>query len=161
MVYDWRTDNSTINIGPIIGRLLVRGYQNSQEICNDLDFDKTNDLGGYEIRAIIHPTNMDKDNPNLKSVTGNYRTNAHYRFRALNLSKISVYEPSYDFSDIMHHGVINVNLMEWYQQNDFNTSMTYPHGFSGLQSQINKLLFVLDYSSRYAVLTVFATSRAM
>ena len=51
----------------------------------------------------------------------------------------------------------------WYQQNNFNTSMTYPYGSSGLVSmtqhrgrlsQIDKLLHVLDKSSRYAVVIV-------
>ena len=145
--------------------LLVRGYQDSQEMCKDLDFDKTKDLGGYEIRTIVYTTNIDRNNPNLESVTGNYGTNARYIFRALNSSsKIFVSEPSCDFSDIIHRGIIDINLMEWYQQNNFNTSMTYPHGISGLQcitqrrgheSQIGKLLHVLDYSSRYAVFIVF------
>ena len=145
--------------------LLVRGYQDSQEMCKDLDFDKTKDLGGYEIRTLIYTVNIDRNNHTLEGVRGVYGTNARYLFRALNASsKISVYEPSYDFSDIIHRGVIDVNLMEWYQQNDFNTSMTYPHGLSGLQSitqyrgyesQISKLLHVLDHSSRYAVLIVF------
>ena len=145
--------------------LLVRGHQDSQEMCKDLDFEKTKDLGGYEIRSIMYTTNIDRNNPSLKSVTGNYGPNARYMFRALNAStKILVREPSYDFSDIMDRGVIDISLMEWYQQNDFNTSMTYPHGISGLQSitqhrgyesQIGKLLQVLDYSSRYAVFIVF------
>ena len=145
--------------------LLVRGYQDSQEMCKDQHFDKTMDLGGYEIRAIIHSLAIDTNNPTLESVTGNFGNNARYLFRALNASsKISVYEPSYDFSDSIHRGVIDVILMEWYQQNDFSTSMTYPHGISGLQSitqhrgyesQIGKLLQVLDYSSRYAVFIVF------
>ena len=54
--------------------------------------------------------------------------------------------------------------MEWCQQKDLNTSLTYPHGPSGLQSmaqprgyefQIVKLLQVLYYFSRYAVFIVF------
>ena len=146
--------------------LLVRGYQDSREMCKDLDFDKTKDLGGYEIRAIIYSTVIDTNlsNPNLESVTGNYEINARYMFHALNSSaKILVYEPSQDFSDAMDRGVIDMSLMEWYQQNEFNTSMTYPHGLSGLQSitqhrgyksQIGKLVQALDHSSRYAVFMV-------
>ena len=147
--------------------LLVRDYQDSQEICKDLDFDKTKNLGGYEIQASIYSSDIDmhgSNKPNLKSVTGVYGTNARYLFRALNSSsKIFVYEPS-DASSRMIHGDTDINLNEWYQQNDFNTSMTYPHGLTqlqsitqrrGYQSQIGKLLQVLDYSSRYAVLIVF------
>ena len=77
--------------------------------------------------------------------------------RVLNSSsKILIYEPSLcDFSDIIHRGIIDINLTEWYQQNDFNTLVAYPHVLSGLQSitqhrgyefQIVKLLQVFDYS---------------
>ena len=145
--------------------LLVRGYQDSQEMCKNLHFDKTMDLGGYKIRAIIYSSDIDTNHPTLKGVTGNYGINARYLFRALNSSsKIAVYEPSYEFADPLHRSAVDISLMEWYQQNDFNTSMTYPHGFSGLQSitqhrgyksQFRKLFQVLDYSSRYALVIVF------
>ena len=145
--------------------LLVRGHQDSQEMCKDLDFEKTKDLGGYNTRTIMYATNIDRNNHNLESVTGIFGINARLLFRALNSSsEILAYEPSEDFSDIIHRGFIDIGLMEWYQQNDFNTSMTYPHGISGLQSitqhrgyesQIGKLLQVLDFSSRYAVFIVF------
>ena len=148
--------------------LLVRGYQDSQEICEDLHFDKTQNLGGYETRAIIYSTDIDTNNPNLEAVTEKSGISVRYLFRALNSSaKISVYESSYDVADVIRRGLSDINLMEWYQQNDFNTSMTYPHGFSGLQSitqyrgyksQIRKLLQVLDYSSRYAVFIVFCVT---
>ena len=39
--------------------LLVRSYQDGQEICKDLDFDQTKDLGGYEIRASVIPEYID------------------------------------------------------------------------------------------------------
>ena len=150
--------------------LLVRDFQDSQELCKDLDFEKTKDLGGYEIRASIYSTsiNTQSSKSNLESESDIYGTNARYLFRALNSSlKVSVYEPSYDFSDIIVRGVIDINLNEWYQQNDLNTSMTYPHGLSGLQSttqnrgyrsQIGKLVHVIDYSSRYAVFIVFCVT---
>ena len=60
-------------------------------------------------------------------------------------------------------GVTDITLNRWYQQNDFNCSMTYPHGRSGPasitrrrdnSSQIGKLLRVIDHFSRYAVVVV-------
>ena len=61
-------------------------------MCKDLDFDKTKDLGGYEIRTIVYTKNIDRNNPNLESVTGNYGTNSRYMLRVLNSSfKILVY----------------------------------------------------------------------
>ena len=146
--------------------LLVRGYQNSQEICKDLDFEKTKDLGGYKIRTGTASVTIDSHSaePSLENVKYVYGINARYLFRALNASaKIVVLEPSKDFSDSLVRGLIDINIMEWYQQNDFNTSMTYPHGRSELQSitqhrgyrsQIGKLLHVLDCPSRYAVFIV-------
>ena len=150
--------------------LLVRGYQNSQEICKDLDFEKTKDLGGYKIRAGTYRRTIDSHSaePSLENVKYGYGIVAGYLFRALNASsKIVGYEPSEDFSDSLVRGFIDIYLLDWYQQNDFNTSMTYPHGRSGLQSitqhrgyqsQIGKLLRVLDYPSRYAVFIVFCVT---
>ena len=146
--------------------LLVRGYQDSQEICKDLDFEKTKDLGGYEIRGGTYTTNVDNHSSdrNLESLMFFYGVNARLMFPALNAScKIVVHKPSNDFSDSMVRGLVDIVLMDWYQQNDFNSSMAYPHGRSGLQSitqhrgyqsQIGKLLRVLDYPSRYAVFIV-------
>ena len=150
--------------------LLVRGYRDSQEMCKELDFEKTKDLGGYEIRAGVFSVDIDTHSSKLnhESVVGMYGTNARYLFRALNSSsKIVVYEPSYPFSDLIARGVVDIKLEEWYQQNEFNSTMTYPHGVSGLESitqhrgyrsQIGKLLLVLDYSSRYAVFIVFCVT---
>ena len=150
--------------------LLVRGYQDSQETCKDLDFEKTKDLGGYELRTGTYSGAIDSHpgKPSLKNIKYISGINARYLFRALNASaQIVVHEPSKDFSDSLFRGLIDINLMEWYQQNDFNTSMTYPHGRSGLQSitqhrgyqsQLGKLLHVLDYRSRYAVFIVFCVT---
>ena len=146
--------------------LLVRGYQDSQEICKVLDFEKTQDLAGYEIRAGTYSISIDSHSaePNLESVMFLHGINARYLFRALNASsKIVVHKPSDDFSDSLVRGLIDFNLMDCYQQTDSNTAMTYPHGRSGLQSitqhrgyrsQIGKLFHVLDCPSRYAVFIV-------
>ena len=146
--------------------LLVRRYQESEEICNYLDFDKTKDLGGYEIRGSTYPTSIDTHSSkhDLKSMIGYNGIFARNLFRALNsTAKILTYEPSFEISDLVR-GVSDIHLNFWYQQNKFNASMTYPHGVSGLicvtqnrgqLSQLGKLLHVLDYPSRLGFGMVF------
>ena len=145
--------------------LLVRRYQENAQICKNLDFDKTKDLGGHEIRGSSYPgaINAHSSERNLKRMIGFNAIYARYLFRALNsTAKISVYKPSIDVSDMIRESDIHLNV--WYQQTNSNASMTYPYGVSGLVSitlhrgqlsQIGKLLHVLDYSSRFAVVIVF------
>ena len=146
--------------------LLVRGYQDSQEICKDLDFDQTKNLGGYEIQASVRPTDINKNSSktNLECVTGFTGKIARYTFRALNsTSKIFTSESTDKLFGMIFSGYTEIFLSAWYQQNDFNSPMTYPHLRSGLTSitqhrgnlsQIEKLLRVIDRSSRYAVIVV-------
>ena len=145
--------------------LLVRGYQDSQEICKDLDFDKTNDLGGYETRLSIFSQDIDKNlsNINIGNVKSLDNILIEYIFRALNSSmKIFADEPS-KILRLTISGFTDMSLNFWYLQNNLNASMTYPHYLSGVVSitqrrgylsQIGKLVHVLDSSSRYAVLIV-------
>ena len=151
--------------------LLVRSYQNSQAICKDLDFDETKNLGGYEIQASIYPTYINKSSSDteLESVTGSNCIVARYMFGALN-SRIEIFATASTKKvfDMMISGVTDIALNPWYQQNDFNCSMTYPHWRSGPASitqrrdnlsQIGKLFRVIDHSSRCAVVVVgFVTS---
>ena len=146
--------------------LLVRSYQDSQEICKDLDFDQTKNLGGYEIRAGIYPTSINKNSSGtkLESLLGLSGNITRFTFGALN-SSIEIFDtasPTKLFN-MTTSGVTDITLIGWYQQNDFNSSMTYPHLRSGLASitqhrgnlsQIGKLLRVIDHFSRYAVVVV-------
>ena len=146
--------------------LLVQSYQNSPEICKDLDFDQTKDLGGYTIRASVQPTNINKSSSgaNLDSVIGTTGILARYMFHALNSTcKIFTNKSPKILFGMTVRGFTDINLDAWYQQNDFNSSMAYPHRRSGLASitqhrgnlsQIEKLLGVIDHSSRYAVVIV-------
>ena len=146
--------------------LLVRGYQDGQEICKNLDFDKTIDLGGYETRLSSFSVIYDKNwsNTNLETISSLNAIVLRYIFRALNSPvKIFVESPNNIFN-LTISGFVDMSIDAWYQQNTFNTSMTYPHGNFGLVSmtknrghlsQIGKLLHVLDKSSRYAVVIVF------
>ena len=145
--------------------LLVQGYEDNQEICKTLDFDKTKDLGGYETRLSSYSVTRLKNwsDTNLKSTSSPHAIPLHYIFRKLNSAvKIFVESPK-SIYNLTTSGFIDISLNAWYQQNNFNTSMTYPHGSSGLVSitqhrghlsQIGKLLHVLDKSSRIAVVIV-------
>ena len=145
--------------------LLVRGYQDSKKICKNLDFDKTKDLGGYETRLSSFSVRRDKNwsDTNLKTVSSLNGILLQYIFRALNSSvKIFVESPK-SIYNLTTSGFADMSIDAWYQQNNFNTLMTYPHASSGLVSmtqqrghlsQIGKLLHVLDKSSRYAVVIV-------
>ena len=145
--------------------LLVRGYQNSQEICKNLDFEKTKDLGGYEIRLGSFSVRNDKNwsNTDLETISSLNGILLQYMFRALNSSfKIFVESPNSTFN-LTTSGFADISLDAWYQQNNYNASMTYPFGSSGIVSmtqhrghlsQIGKLIHVLDKSSRYAVVIV-------
>ena len=146
--------------------LLVRSYKDSRVICKDLNFDKTKDLGGYEIRLSSFSVIYDKNwsNTNLESISSVNGILLHYVFRTLNSTvKIFVESPKSIFN-LTTSGIADMSLDAWYQQNDFNSSMSYPCESSGIGSltqyrghlsQIGKLLHVLDISSRYAVLNVF------
>ena len=150
--------------------LLVRGYQNSQEMCKNLDFDKTKDLGGYETRLSSFLVRYDKNwsDTNLETISSPNGIVLHYMFRELN-SAIKIFPEFPDSSfNLTSTGFADMSIDGWYQQNDYNILMTYPIGSSGIVfmtrkrgqlSQIGKLLHVLDTSSRYAVVIVcFVTS---
>ena len=146
--------------------LLVRRYQDGQEICKDLDFDKSKDLGAYETRFSSFTIRKNKNwsDTNLESIGSPNGIFLHYIFRALNSSvKIFAESPKSIFN-LTTSGFADMSLNVWYQQNDFNTLMTYPCASSGLVimtkhrgqlSKIGKLLRVLDIPSRYAVVIVF------
>ena len=144
--------------------LLVRGDQDSQEICKDLDFDKAKDLGGYETRLSFYSVKHDKkpSETTLETISSVSAIRLGYIFRALN-SSVKIFVESRDIFNLARSGFADLSVNAWYQQNNFNTSMTYPYGSSGLVSmtqhrgrlsQIDKLLHVLDKSSRYAVVIV-------
>ena len=145
--------------------LAVRSYQDSQEICKDLDFDKTKDLGGYEIPASVLPEYIDSNatKTTIDSMITTYAVIAQYLLRALNsTSKVFVTKDSKP-TEMTHRGVTDILLIPLALQNDFNPSIAYPHAFTklvsvtqhrGNLSQIGKLLNVIDNYSRYAVVIV-------
>ena len=145
--------------------LLVRGYEDGQKICKDLDFDKTKDLGGYEIRLSSHLLRHYKNwsNTNLESIHSSDGTLLQYLFHKLNSSVKIFVESRNSNYNLTTSGFADMSLDHWFQRNSFNTPMTHPIGSSGLVSlthyrghlsQIGKLLHVLDNFSRYAVIIV-------
>ena len=147
--------------------LLVRSYQDSQEICKDLDFDKTKDLGGYEIRASLIPEYIDGNSsePTIERMIGNYGVIARYLFRGLkSSSKIYTIEDNSRPTEMEETGVTDIHLIPFVARNNCNSSIAYPYDVNklvsitrhrGNLSQIGKLLHVLDIYSRYAVVVVF------
>ena len=114
--------------------LLVRSYQDSQEICKDLDFDQTKDLGGYQIRASIYSWDINKNSSssNLESVTGMNAILIRNVFGALNSTiKMFTTEHSAKLHNMTISGFADICLDPLYQQNDFNISMTNPYLLSG------------------------------
>ena len=145
--------------------LLVRSYQDNQEICKNLDFDQTKDLGGYKIRFSVQTGLIDKNSSrtDLESVSDLNAVIIRYIFRALNSTSTIFAVPTENLYATTNSGFTDMSLDPWYQQNDFNSSMTYPHRSSGLASvtqhrgnlsQISKFLRVIDHFSRYAVIIV-------
>ena len=145
--------------------LLVRSYQDSQEICENLNFDQTKDLGGYEIRTSVQTARINKNSSktDLDSVTGLDAIIVRYIFRALNSTSKIFAVSSKNLYTMTTSGSTDMSAEPWLQQNDFNSPMTYPRWLSGLASmtqhrgnlsQIDKLLCVIDHSSRYAVVIV-------
>ena len=137
--------------------LFVRRYQDGQEICENLDFDQTKDLAGYEIRAGSKSWNTSKNTPSGIIV--------RYIFRALNSTPIIFSNNSgKEIVEMMCRDDIDImSTGSWIIKNDVISQMTYPHmrlelvfitQHRGNLCQIEKLLRVTDHSLRYAVIIV-------
>ena len=146
--------------------LLVRSYQDNRDICKDLDFDQTKDLGGYLIRVGMVSSKIKKSlKTNLENLNGSSRTIGSYIFRALN-STTELYERGdvRDLRDITHGGVTDIALASGINRQNYSISpMTYPlirlelaviTQSRGNLSQVEKLFRVIDHHSRYAVVFV-------
>ena len=145
--------------------LLVRSYQNTEEICEDFDFDQTKDLGGYKIRTGVYSSTIKKNSPriNLENLNGPNAITLRYMFRALNAKSTIFPNSAGNVINMTTTGFTDISMKTVYQQNNFGSLMTHPLRSSGLASitqhrgnlsQIGKLLRVIDHASRYAVVTV-------
>ena len=133
--------------------LLFRSYQDSQEICKNLDFDQTKDLGGYRIRAGVTSR---KNKPDVIV--------ARYMFRALN-SRVQIFRNNsiIELGKMIFRRVIDITATGVWALTGDVLSITYPYmrfelafitQHRGNLSQIEKILRVIDQSSRYAVIIV-------
>ena len=134
--------------------LLFRRYQDSREICRNLDFDQTKDLGGYQIRSAV--TSLKNHEPEVIV--------SRYLLRALNSTlKNFSYKSLEKLYRMIFHGIIDITVMGVCSVNNGAIRITYPHmrfelafvtQHRGNFSQIEKLLRVIDRPSRYAVIIV-------
>ena len=147
--------------------LFVRSYQKSQEICKALDFDQTSDLGGYKIRVGVLSSGFDISSTRSSGfkINGLGGSIVRYVIPALN-ARNKFYEKKFYsmLCSMAKSGVIDIVVSSpLYEQNYTIYPMTYPHMITemavvtqhrGYLSQIEKLLHVIDHSSRYAVVIV-------
>ena len=136
--------------------LLFRSYQDSQEICINLDFDQTKDLGGYEIRAGASSWNVKQNTPS--------GIIAGYIFSALNSTpNIFSKNSERELNEMIFRDDIDIMSMVGSITKNVIDQMTYPYmrlelafvtQHRGNLSQIIKLLRVIDLSSRCAVIIV-------
>ena len=174
----WHLENTYSSKNNHSWGLFVRQYH--QGICDDLDFDKTRDMGGYEIPCSVENmpwswcTDLDSD-----VCLGKINVFvANMIFRALNATaKILVYKHEEmvgyqdkngnDIALDTIHGISDMALNPRYHPRMINFTTTYPHWESGMSvvtkyrgnlSEFSKILSVLDKSSRYGLLLVFFMS---
>ena len=146
--------------------LLVCSYQESQEICRALDFDQTKDLGGYKIYVGVLSSRY-KSSSKLKKITVTSTSGkfAHIMFPALNSTVKLFFQNSASYLlKMINRGDIDIGIWSIANHRNYTISpMTYPHmqievavvtQYHGNLSQIEKLLHVIDHSSRYAVVIV-------
>ncbi|XP_029054347.2 uncharacterized protein LOC114881670 [Osmia bicornis bicornis] len=163
--------------------LLKKKYRNGPGMCKDLNFDKTSDLNGYEVRAnaVSYPPNLYIDPEGLgvdKKFAGENGEIIQMVFRKLNASlNVMVHNGSvYDLGGLGPHGNIvgmfadiesgkvdmGINARTLYVMWKFGT--TYPHGQNGLcvitqrAGQVSELTKVISFMSVPVIfgnLTVF------
>ena len=162
----WQLEESHTKENEIPWTLLVRSYQDSQEICEDFDFDETKDLGGYEIQVGVLSSHIKKSSAtNLESITGPKRIIARPVFRALNSTiNIFVKKSVIDLDNMTDSGDTDIMFWNsWPQERDIMNPTTYLHRcfemafvtqHRGTLSQNEKLFRVSDLCSRYAVIII-------
>ena len=162
--YPWQVDKNYGKKKKHSWNLLVRIYQDTEKDCENLDFDKTNDLGGYEIQASVRSA-LIKNSPgtDVENVDGPNANIVRHIFRALKSTSKVFAVPQDKLYSMTATDLADISLDPCYQQNVYDNLMTYPHRSSTLASisqhrgnlsQIGKLLRVIDDSSRYAFVIV-------
>ena len=143
--------------------LFVCSYQKSQEICKALDFDQTKDLGGYKIHVgsdSFHDKNSSRFKIRILPLSN--RRILHHMIPALNSTfKLFLNKNFAKLLKMTYSGDIDIMIRSYWNPRSFTIyPMTYPQERTelavitqhrGYLSQIEKLLHVVDRSSRYAV----------
>lgn len=127
--------------------LFARGYREDQRICHELDFDKTKDLNGYEIRSTVkNALNSWRTIPNktgIHSFGGYSGVTAQMLFRVLNATPMILQhkdsngflidpENPVDIAEEMASGMSDIGLNARYQLTVINATTTYPYRLGGM-----------------------------
>ena len=136
---------------------LVRRYQDGQKICNNLDFNQTKDLDGYEFRAI-----MNYPKTSLERII--HTMNIELQLFPAS-STITIFDPKSVLETICmnDHGITDISLLPSLEEKNMTIRKTYLNWHYGVSfitqhrgnlSQNKKLLRVVDCYSQYAVVLV-------
>ena len=176
----WKLQNTYMVKDNHIWSLFVRTYRDDEKNCENLDFDKTRDLGGYEIRSTVKDIadswHTDFNKTGTESFGDINGEIAKLLFRALNATPklklhnrtdtigfLNIKGKSEDFMTEVDRGVTDIGLIPRYQLIVENFTTTYPHWqseisiitqYSGYASQIQKILGVIDYKSKFGMFLV-------
>ena len=169
-----------------LGSLFFRKYQEDSIICKEIDFDKTLDLGGFEIRATVKEVDMLWYPNFIKNATG---FDAYHGwgvelpkilFRKLNATvKLQMYPLDYPLGIVDDQGnsdgaladvvtgISDILLISRYDDTISSLPTTYMHWeaglsvmtqFSGELSQLEKIASVMDYPTRLGIFFVVLIS---
>ena len=165
----WQVEKTHIIENEHPWTLLVRSYQDSQEICNDLEFDQTKDLGGYEIR--FHLVLSEIENNTLHNAIVNVMDVKNIAIICIVDALRASFTVSFDqttedlifINDLGASDIIMIPSIRNIQLHNIYHRLIYPPWYPELAfitqhrgnlSQIEKLLRVINYSSRFAVVLV-------
>lgn len=171
----WRLENTYRGQNDHPWTLFARGYREDEGICDEVDFEKSNDLNGYEIRSTVKDA-LDSwqtipYKTGIESFGGCGGLVAQTLFRALNATpKIQRHvnanglshdmDPTKDIADDMMNGNSDIGLNCRFQLTVENSTTTYPFWDSGLvaatrhsgySSQLSQIRWATDDGSQYGV----------
>ena len=173
----WKVVNTYIGKNNHPWTLFMRNYgEDVSEVCRELNFDKTRDLGGYDIPFTAQNTSklVFWYSPLNKTVRNSFEGSVG-RVAAILLVDVLNATPRMVFVDkrksgAFHHtftkivnGVIDINLNHYFQMRQHGVSTTYPIFQNGLAiltqdsaelSQLQKMYHVIDGYSRIGICVV-------
>ena len=176
----WQVEKTVTKRNDDALTLFFRRYSGNDEVCTELDFDKTNDLGGHEIRAstkdLIGWWQTDVNKTGVDSFGGFLGVIYKIVFLTLNATpKLLLNSPEVPMGladadgnadgliGQVVHEVTDIMLPPRFYEAMGNLTSTYPYWQGGLsaiskpsgfQSQLQKIKTVIDKPSRFGVLVV-------